>query len=109
MVAEPIARSIKHYLQVVSQQGIPVRYGVVFGSQVTGRADVWSDIDLLVVSPKFDGKRKRDDINLLWRIAARTDSRIEPIPVGERQYDEDDSSAIIEIARREGQRIPLTE
>jgi predicted nucleotidyltransferase len=81
----------------------------VFGSQVTGRADVWSDIDLLVVSPKFDGKRKRDDINLLWRIAARTDSRIEPIPVGEQQYETDDSSAIIEIARREGQRIPLTE
>ncbi len=109
MVAEPIARSIRRYLQVVSEQGIPVRYGIVFGSQVTGRADVWSDIDLLVISPKFDGKRKRDDINLLWRIAARTDSRIEPIPVGERQYQEDDSSAIIEIARREGQRVSLTE
>ncbi len=109
MVAEPIARSIRRYLQVVSEQGIPVRYGIVFGSQVTGRADVWSDIDLLVVSPKFDGKRKRDDINLLWRIAARTDSRIEPIPVGERQYQEDDSSAIIEIARREGQRVSLVE
>ena len=54
-------------------------------------------------------KRKRDDINLLWRIAARTDSRIEPIPVGEQQYETDDSSAIIETARREGQRIPLTE
>jgi predicted nucleotidyltransferase len=109
MVAEPVVRSIRRYLQVVSEQGIPVRYGVVFGSQVTGRTDVWSDIDLLVVSPKFDGKRKRDDINLLWRIAARTDSRIEPIPVGERQYQEDDSSAIIEIARREGQMIQLTE
>jgi predicted nucleotidyltransferase len=109
MVAEPIVRSIRRYLQVVSEQGIPVQYGIVFGSQVTGRADVWSDIDLLVVSPRFDSKRKRDDINLLWRIAARTDSRIEPIPVGERQYQEDDSSAIIEIARREGQRVSLTE
>ena len=107
MVAEPIVRSIKHYLQVVSEQGIPVRYGVVFGSQVTGRADVWSDIDLLVVSPRYDLPRKREDVNVLWRIAARTDSRIEPIPVGERQYQEDDSSAIIEIARREGQMISL--
>ena len=109
MVAEPIVRAIKRYLQVVSEQGIPVRYGIVFGSQVTGRADVRSDIDLLVVSPKYDLPRKREDVNVLWRIAARTDSRIEPIPVGERQYEEDDSSAIIEIARREGQRIPLTE
>jgi predicted nucleotidyltransferase len=107
MVAEPIVRSIRRYLQVVSEQGIPVRYGIVFGSQVTGRADVWSDIDLLVVSPKYDLPRKREDVNVLWRIAARTDSRIEPIPVGERQYEEDDSSAIIEVARREGQMISV--
>lgn len=109
MVAEPIVSSIRRYLQVVSEQGIPVQYGIVFGSQATGRADVWSDIDLLVVSPRYDQPRKREDINILWRIAARTDSRIEPIPVGERQYQEDDSSAIIEIARREGQRVSLTE
>jgi predicted nucleotidyltransferase len=109
MVAEPIVRSIKRYLQAVSEQGIPVRYGVVFGSQVTGRADVWSDIDLLVVSPRFDSERQRGDINLLWRIAARTDSRIEPIAVGEQQYQQDDSSAIVEIARREGQIIRLME
>jgi hypothetical protein len=38
-------------------------------------------------------------------VAARTDTRIEPIACGERQWVEDDASAIIEIARREGQRI----
>ena len=48
-----------------------------------------------------------DDLALLWRIAGHTDSRIEPIPVGVRQFMEDDSSAIIEMARREGQRIDL--
>lgn len=57
---------------------------------------------MLVISPQFDGEPKREDINLLWRIAARTDSRIEPIAVGQRQFAEDDSSAIIEMARREG-------
>ncbi len=50
-----------------------------------------------------------EDINLLWRMAARTDSRIEPIPVGQRQFEEDDSSAIIEIARREGQVVSIRE
>jgi hypothetical protein len=43
------------------------------------------------------------------RNAARTDSRIEPVPVGQRQYEEDDSSAILEIARREGFVIPLAD
>ena len=98
MVDESIVNAVKRYLEVVAAEGVPVSYGVVFGSHVTGRADVWSDIDLLVVSPKYDLPRKREDVNVLWRIAARTDSRIEPIPVGERQYEEDDSSAIIAVS-----------
>jgi predicted nucleotidyltransferase len=109
MVDESIVKAVKRYLEAVAAQDVPVSYGVVFGSYVSGHPHAWSDIDLLVVSPKFDGERKREDVNLLWHIAARTDSRIEPIPVGERQYQEDDSSAIIEIARREAQMIPLTE
>jgi predicted nucleotidyltransferase len=82
-----------------------VRFGVVFGSQAKGQPNQWSDIDLLVVSPQFDGPRQRRDIDLLWRLAARTDSRIEPVPCGERQWQEDTSSAIVEIARRDGQQI----
>ncbi len=92
---------------MVTRRGIPVRYGVIFGSQASGHPHTWSDIDLLVVSPRFDDERRREDVNLLWRIAARTDSRIEPIAVGQRQFEEDESSAIIEIARREGQVVPL--
>ena len=55
--------------------------GIIFGSQAKERRGL-GDIDLLVVSPRFDDMSGRDDINLLWRIAARTDSRIEPIPAG---------------------------
>lgn len=55
----------------------------------------------------FDRARRRSDISLLWKVAARTDSRIEPIPVGQQQYLTDDSSAILEIARREGDVSPL--
>ena len=84
-------------------------YGVVYGSQATGQADRWSDIDLLVVSPRFDAQHTWEDTRLLWHIAAQTDNRIEPIPVGVRQFVEDDSSAILEIARRAGQIIPLAD
>jgi hypothetical protein len=34
----------------------------------------------------------RQYVDLLWCQAARTDSRIEPIACGERQWEEDDSS-----------------
>jgi predicted nucleotidyltransferase len=107
MVDPIIIESVQTYLKKVQKEGIVIRFGVVFGSQVTGQADRWSDIDLLVVSPRFDGPRDRRDIDLMWRLAARTDSRIEPVPCGERQWKDDVSSAVVEIARREGETITL--
>jgi len=35
------------------------------------------------------------------------DNRIEPVAVGERQRREDQGSLVLEMARREGQEIPL--
>lgn len=105
MVDESIAGTVRRYLHELNKKGIPADFAVVFGSQVSGHPNVLSDIDLLVVSPKFDQLRSREDVNVLWRVAARTDSRIEPIAVGVLQYEEDDSSAIVEIARREGQKV----
>jgi predicted nucleotidyltransferase len=105
MVDESVVNAVRAYLRKLQDHGLFVCFGVIFGSQARGEAGPWSDIDLLVVSPRFDAMRDREDINTLWRIAARTDSRIEPLPCGERQWQEDDSSAIVEIARREGQRI----
>jgi predicted nucleotidyltransferase len=109
MVDESVLNSVQKYLRSVIAQGIPVTEGVIFGSYATGKAHKWSDIDLLVISPQFDAQRERKDIDTLWHIAARVDSRIEPIAVGEKQFAEDHSSMIIEIARREGQIIPLAE
>ena len=93
---------VKKYLAAVAQQGIPVCFGVLFGSQATGNTHQWSDIDLVVVSPRFDGKRRFGDSAPLWHVATAVDTRIEPIGVGERQWIEDDASAIIEMARRTG-------
>jgi predicted nucleotidyltransferase len=109
VVDQTITESVKRYLLNLIKAGIPVTYGVVYGSQATGQADRWSDIDLLVVSPRFDAQHTWEDTRLLWHIAAQTDNRIEPIPVGVRQFAEDDSSAILEIARRAGQIIPLAD
>ena len=108
MVDPTIVTAVRNYLQTLHDHGFEVRFGVVFGSRSQDKSDEWSDIDLLVVSPRFDDLRNRQDVDLLWRLAARSDSRIEPIPCGERQWVEDDSSAIVEIARREGETINLS-
>jgi predicted nucleotidyltransferase len=93
---------VQNYLRAVQNAGYPVSFGVLFGSQARGDAGKDSDIDLLVVSPSFDGEHKREDLVFLWRLAARIDSRIEPNLAGEREYEMDDSRAILEYARREG-------
>jgi predicted nucleotidyltransferase len=108
MVNESVLNGVRKYLRALQDQGVAAKFGIVFGSQVTGNTDAWSDIDLLVVSPRFDDRLSREDINLLWRLAARTDNRIEPIPCGEQQWREDDASAIIEIARRQGEAVTVS-
>lgn len=103
MLEQSVLTAVREYLAAINAQKINVELVVIFGSQVKNQAHALSDIDLLVVSPQFDDMKDRGFINLLWRVAARVDSRIEPVPCGSRQWREDDSSAIIEIARREGQ------
>jgi predicted nucleotidyltransferase len=98
---------IRQYLRNLAAEGIRATSAVLFGSFARGDAHRWSDIDLVVLSPRFDERLELADVEALWIVAGRTDSRIEPIPCGERQWLEDDESAIIEVARREGQRIIL--
>ena len=100
---------MRRYLRARRERGIDARFAVVYGSQASGRVHKWSDIDLVVVSPLFDDSREYEDAATLWRIAAEIDSRIEPIPCGERQWQTDNASAIIEIARREGEVIRVEE
>ncbi len=105
-MADPtIIDIVRQYLRNLAQHGILARMGVIFGSHASGHPGQWSDIDLIVVSPVFDGTFSRDAINSLWRVAAHTDSRIEPIPCGERQWTEDATTPIIEVARREGVQV----
>ena len=109
MLHASIVTIVQNYLQALRTHDVAVRFGVVFGSQAKGNADEWSDIDVLVVSPAFDTSKDRQQVDVLWRVSARIDSRIEPIPCGERQWKEDDSHAIIEIARNDGIRILVSD
>jgi hypothetical protein len=85
-MADPtIIEVVRQYLRNLAPQGVLARMGVILGSYASGRPDRWSDVDLVVVSPVFDGTFSRDAIDSLWYVAARTDGRIEPIPCGKRQ------------------------
>ena len=105
MADDDVLNVIQRYLCTLRAHGVDARQAILFGSFARGTATFWSDIDLVVISPEYDRGISRADVDLLWRLAAKTDSRIEPVASGERQWIEDQSSALLEIARREGRAI----
>lgn len=101
MVEETIIAAVKRYLAALPAVGIHARRAVLFGSFARGQGGEYSDIDLVVIAPEFDGSREISLIEALWQ-ATISDNRIEPVPCGEREWDTDGSRPILEIARREG-------
>lgn len=103
MAPEDIVKAVEAYLVRLAASGLSPVFAVIFGSQVRGDAVVWSDIDVVVVSPVFDVDKSRESVNKLWRAAARVDTRIEPVACGLEEWAHDDSRALLEVARRGGQ------
>ena len=75
---------------------------MLFGSCARGQAKETSDIDVVVIAREFDGPRNRRLIERLWIARALADTRIEPIPCGEREWETEGGRPILDIARREG-------
>ena len=108
MADRAIVTAVENYLAEVRRAGIRVSKAIVFGSHARNEASSDSDIDVIVIAPEFDGQPDWANIAILWRLRARTDRRIEPLAVGERQWEESDDNPIIETARREGIEMNLS-
>lgn len=102
MVAAAIEKVVRNYLRAATEAGIPARKAILFGSQARGNAHALSDIDLVVLSSALEPPRVHDLVATLWRLRIHTDSRIEPIACGEKEWEVDNSRPILEVARREG-------
>lgn len=102
MVEKSTIAHIKSYLKFLSANGIPEPSGILFGSRANGTSSKYSDIDLIVISSKYDTDRKWKDVDFLLNAAVNTCPLIEPILCGAKEWLEDDGRPILEIARREG-------
>ncbi len=101
-------KKVGQYLVALEQEGIPVAFGVLFGSYAKGSWHVDSDIDVVVVSPLFDTKRDRHLQKILWRVAADIDPRIEPIPCGQVEWSSPDGTRpILDSIQWEGDYVRL--
>ena len=102
MAGQPVDVVVRQYLRAAADIGIHARRAVLFGSHAKGTADQWSDIDLVVIAPELEPPTDHRLVNKLWELRATTDSRVEPIPCGEREWETDNTRPILEIARSEG-------
>ena len=102
MVESTVMTAIQRYTTALGSFGIHTRRFVLFGSFARGDADEFSDIDLIVIAPEFDGPREMTLVEKLWQATSSADNRIEPIPCGEQEWETDQCRPILEIARREG-------
>jgi predicted nucleotidyltransferase len=57
-----------------------INEAILFGSQLSGKNDRWSDIDLAVISPDFNGKSYEEIINTFAELAVKFSSKVELHP-----------------------------
>ncbi|MGM0424209.1 MAG: nucleotidyltransferase domain-containing protein [Thermodesulfobacteriota bacterium] len=105
MVDKSVIDTIQNYLQLASKSGIHISEAILFGSYAKDNSDEDSDLDLLLVCSDFNEDSSEEIKNKLWSLRSKTDSRIEPIPVAESEWDKGAGGIIADIARKEGIRI----
>ena len=76
MVDPSVINSIKNYMAQLGTFGIHPEKTVLFGSFATGRADEFSDIDLIVIAQEFDDSVAREK---MVKLAVKEDTTVETV------------------------------
>ncbi|MBA4407987.1 MAG: nucleotidyltransferase domain-containing protein [Bacteroidota bacterium] len=104
MLQQDAINIVRQYVMNLNNGGIVIFKAYLYGSYARNQATENSDIDVMLVSDVFD----TDDDFILskpWSPKFRVDYRIEPIAIGKKRFQSDDSSPIIEMVKREGLEI----
>ena len=101
MAKQDVINNIIAYVNLIRAQGIKVSKVFLYGSHVGEEAGPDSDIDIALISPQF-GKDRVDEGQFLFRYAWRIDARIEPIPISEKDWRENNSSTMIYEIKKNG-------
>jgi uncharacterized protein len=74
-----VKKTIDRYLQALSQNNVPIKEAILFGSYAVGKNKEWSDIDIALVSDIFKGDRIKDK-DKIRKITLAISSELEVIP-----------------------------
>ncbi len=84
-VPDHVRRIVFQYLALLKEQGFQIQEAILFGSYATGNANQWSDIDLALVAPEFEGVRFRDK-NKIRKITLSVSTDLEVLPFNPRDF-----------------------
>jgi predicted nucleotidyltransferase len=79
-IQDSIRKPIGQYLELLQTKGFPVKEAYLYGSYANGLPDEWSDIDVAVVSDKFEGNRFLDSEKILG-LYSKIDLRLSILPL----------------------------
>lgn len=96
---------VTKYLKILKESGFQIDKAFLFGSAARNEDHEESDIDVMLVSKRFDDSTDDTAYGLIWRLTRRVDSRIEPYAVGLSRFDNDDVSPLLQIVKLGG--IPI--
>jgi predicted nucleotidyltransferase len=101
MARSEVIELLKKYILLLNSEGISVNKAFLFGSYSTDSASESSDIDIMIVSDKYD---ETDDIAIgrIWNLTRRISTKIEPFLIGDKKFKEDNSSPLINMIKEQG-------
>lgn len=104
MAKREVIELLKKYIILLNTEGISVCKAFLFGSYSNDTATDSSDIDIMIVSDKYD---ETDDeaIGLTWKLTRKINTRIEPFFIGINKFRNDSSSPLISMIKTKGVEI----
>jgi len=105
MVARKTKLIIKKYISELEKNGLEVSKVFLYGSHAYGTPDENSDIDLVIISPQFDDTNREKYSSILWLATEVVDYLIEPIGVGEKFFNSNKFSPLLDLVKSKGLEI----
>jgi predicted nucleotidyltransferase len=101
MATNEVIDLIKKYVILLNAEGISVYKAYLFGSYSTNSASESSDIDVMIVSDKYD---ETDDIvaGKMWNLTRKINTKIEPFLIGKNKFDNEGASPLITMIKARG-------
>ena len=101
MAKSEIIELLKRYVLLLNAEGFSVNKAYLFGSYSNETATIDSDIDVMLVSDKYD---ENDDIAIgkIWKLTRKINTRIEPFLISESNFNNQHTSPLISIIKETG-------